>query len=224
MKEKFLNLHTYLQVCGTYSAIEMWNLAVSYVYWAGSLAQHHACIQYIEHISSLLGVYNFRCWSLSYVNWRIRYDNTYWIVRTHMYMTWIRLMNTIKSVWNKSERQIFYINTCTWNLKLWCSWNYLQGSNGDADIETDLWTQCVRGWDEWGEYHGNTTTTCKTGSQGESAVLCRELQSGAVWQPREVGRGGKLKREGTYVYLWLIHVDVWRKPTQYSKAIILQLK
>ena len=32
------------------------------------------------------------------------------------------------------------------------------------------------------------------------------------------------KREGTYVYLWLIHVDVWQKPTQYCKAIIFQLK
>ena len=27
----------------------------------------------------------------------------------------------------------------------------------------------------------------------------------------------------TYVYLWSIHVDVWWKPTQYSKTIILQL-
>ena len=26
------------------------------------------------------------------------------------------------------------------------------------------------------------------------------------------------------MYLWLIHVDVWQKPTQYCKAIILQLK
>ena len=34
----------------------------------------------------------------------------------------------------------------------------------------------------------------------------------------------KFKREGTYVYLWLIHVDVWQKPKQYCKAIILQLK
>ena len=25
-------------------------------------------------------------------------------------------------------------------------------------------------------------------------------------------------------HLWLIHVDVWQKPTQYCKAIILQLK
>ena len=27
-----------------------------------------------------------------------------------------------------------------------------------------------------------------------------------------------------YVYLWLIHVDIWQKPTQYCKTIILQLK
>ena len=39
---------------------------------------------------------------------------------------------------------------------------------------------------------------------------------------REVG--GRFKREGIYVYLWPIHVDVWQKPTQYCKAIILQLK
>ena len=36
--------------------------------------------------------------------------------------------------------------------------------------------------------------------------------------------GRRFKREGTRVYLWLIHVDVWQKPTQHSKAIILQLK
>jgi len=35
--------------------------------------------------------------------------------------------------------------------------------------------------------------------------------------------GEMFKREGTYVYLWLIHVDVWQKSTQYCK-IILQLK
>jgi len=35
---------------------------------------------------------------------------------------------------------------------------------------------------------------------------------------------GRFKREGTYVYLWLIHVDVWQKPTQYCKVIILKLK
>ena len=27
---------------------------------------------------------------------------------------------------------------------------------------------------------------------------------------REIG--GRFKRKGVYVYLWLIHVDVWQKP------------
>ena len=30
--------------------------------------------------------------------------------------------------------------------------------------------------------------------------------------------------EGTYIYIWMTHVDVWQKPTQFCKAIILQLK
>ena len=33
-----------------------------------------------------------------------------------------------------------------------------------------------------------------------------------------------IKWEGTWVNLWLIHVELWQKPTQYCKAIILQLK
>ena len=40
---------------------------------------------------------------------------------------------------------------------------------------------------------------------------------------RVVGRG-LLKKEGTYVFLWLIYIVVWQKSTQYCKVIILQLK
>ena len=39
-----------------------------------------------------------------------------------------------------------------------------------------------------------------------------------------MGGGGSFKREETYVYLWLIHVDAWQKLAQYSKAIIFQFK
>ena len=38
------------------------------------------------------------------------------------------------------------------------------------------------------------------------------------------GVTGRFKREGTEVYLWLIHVDIRQKPTRFCKAIILQLK
>ena len=36
--------------------------------------------------------------------------------------------------------------------------------------------------------------------------------------------GGGFRREGAYVNLWLIHTNIWQKPTKYYKAIILQLK
>ena len=39
-----------------------------------------------------------------------------------------------------------------------------------------------------------------------------------------IGRDLTNKREGTYVYLWLIHVDVWQKISKLCKAIILQLE
>ena len=36
--------------------------------------------------------------------------------------------------------------------------------------------------------------------------------------------GGRFKREGTDIYRWLIHVNIWQKPAQHCKAIILQLR
>ena len=56
-------------------------------------------------------------------------------------------------------------------------------------------------------------------TKNPKSVICDNL---VEWMGREVGR--RFKREGTYVYLWLIHVDVWQKPTPYCKAIILHLK
>lgn len=38
-----------------------------------------------------------------------------------------------------------------------------------------------------------------------------------------LGGGGRREREGTHGCLWLIHPDVWQKPTQLRKAMILQL-
>ena len=36
---------------------------------------------------------------------------------------------------------ISHLYTYIWNLERWCCWAYLQGSDGDIDVETDLWTQ-----------------------------------------------------------------------------------
>ena len=68
----------------------------------------------------------------------------------------------------------------------------------------------------------------KLDSQWKFTVWCRKLKSRALWYPGGVGWSGRwvrrFKKEGAYVYLWLSHVDIWQKPTQNYKTIILQLK
>ena len=49
--------------------------------------------------------------------------------------------------------------------------------------------------------------------------LYNNLEGGKGWEV-----GGRFKWEGTYVHLWLIHVDVWQKSSQCCKAIINLLK
>ena len=54
-------------------------------------------------------------------------------------------------------------------------------------------------------------TMCKIDSQWEFAAWLRELKQGLCDRLKGgVGRevGGRFKREGMYVYLWLIHVEV----------------
>ena len=44
--------------------------------------------------------------------------------------------------------------------------------------------------------------------------MAQETQTGVLYQPREEGGEGdgeRFKREGIYVYLWLIHVEGDRK-------------
>ena len=70
-------------------------------------------------------------------------------------------------------------------------------------------------------------TVCKIDSQWEFAVCLRKLKQGlCINLGGEMGRemGGRFKREGIYVYLCLIDVEVDKKTTKFCKAIILQLK
>ena len=60
---------------------------------------------------------------------------------------------------------------------------------------------------------------CDSGNSNWGSVTT--YRSGMGWDG--VG-GGRKVLEGGDTYLWLIHVVVWQKPTQYCKAIILQLK
>ena len=51
-----------------------------------------------------------------------------------------------------------------------------------------------------------------TGSS--NLVLCDNLEG---WEG--VGGGRSFKREGTHVYLWLIHADIWQKPINIIKQL-----
>ena len=130
--------------------------------------------------------------------------------------------------WSESERerQISYINAYIWNLERWCWRAYMQGSNGDSGRRNR-----VAGT---GRDMGQTRRVAlkhalpygKLDSQWRPIVWLRELKSRALWQPRRLGlrerwEEGWRAREEIYVYLQLIHADIWQKPTQYCKAIVL---
>ena len=46
----------------------------------------------------------------------------------------------------------------------------------------------------------------------------------SLWPPKGMGGGKEFQERETCVQLWLIHVTVWQKPSQYCETIILQLK
>ena len=103
------------------------------------------------------------------------------------------------------------MNTYTWNLDRWYQCVYLQGSSGETDIE-NRHGHGERGGE--GEMHAESNmetyiTVCKIDSQGN--LLCDSRNRGSVTTSRNwVGRemGGRFKREGLSVYLWLTHVEV----------------
>ena len=64
-------------------------------------------------------------------------------------------------------------------------------------------------------------TKRKMDNQWAFAVRHRELKPG-VCNDLEGWDGVGGRREGACVYPWLIHVDIWQKPTQYCKATIIQ--
>ena len=91
-----------------------------------------------------------------------------------------------------------------------------------------------KGWGEEGEggLSGESSTEAYTLTYVKQPMgicwMTQGTQTGLLEQPRGVGKGGRWqggsRARGTYEHMWLIHVDVWQKSNQYSKAIILQLK
>ena len=109
---------------------------------------------------------------------------------------------------------------------------YLQGSSGDTVTEN----RCVNTvqeaeggmiWEKSTETHTSPyVNTPYVNSQWEFAVdTGSSTQCPVTVERGGVGGHGKgVQREGTQVCLWPIHADVWQRPIQYCKAIILQWK
>ena len=123
--------------------------------------------------------------------------------------------------WSESERekQISDINTYIWNplMERWCWWTYMQGSKGNAVTGNRPVDTVPEGEDRT---YWESSTETKTLPHREPVGIWRMMREAQIWCPVmtyrtgmgwEVGR--RFKRDRTYVFLWLIHVDVWQKPT-----------
>ena len=68
-------------------------------------------------------------------------------------------------------------------------------------------------------------TICEIDSLWEFAVWLKKLRQGLCinlegWDGEADAR--EVQKEGIYVYLWLIHVEVWQKTAKFCKETILQ--
>ena len=82
------------------------------------------------------------------------------------------------------------------------------GMNGESNMETYSLPYVKQ--------IGSGNLLYDLGNSNQSSVTAYRVGWGS-WE-------GGSRREGTQIYLWLIYIDVGQKPTQYCKAIILQLK
>ena len=118
--------------------------------------------------------------------------------------------------WSKSERetQISYINAYMWNLERWYLWSNMQDSKEDTGIKNRLLDTVGEGeggmiWENSIEaYALPYVKQIASGSLtydllNRKLVLGDNLEHGVEKEVR-----GAVRREGTHVCLWLIHVDV----------------
>ena len=118
--------------------------------------------------------------------------------------------------WSKSERetQISYINAYMWNLERWYLWSNTQDSKEDTGIKNRLLDTVGEG--EGGMIWENSIEAYALPyvKQIASGSLTYDLLNPKLVLGDNLERGvekevrGAVRREGTHVCLWLIHVDV----------------
>ena len=105
----------------------------------------------------------------------------------------------------KKKSKVLKLTHIFWNLERWCWWTYLQGSSGNADIESRVLPTAGEGEGRMnGESNMKTyITICKVDSQWEFALWLRELKPGLCknLQGSDGERGGREVQEGEDVYI-----------------------
>ena len=94
----------------------------------------------------------------------------------------------------------------------------MQGSKGDADRESRLVDTVGEGEDGMNSESSTETHTSPYVSETASGnLLCDTGSPNQVLRGNPEGWevGGRIKRAGMCVYLWLIHADVQQKAVQY---------
>ena len=128
--------------------------------------------------------------------------------------------------WNKSERerQILYISIYMAFRKMMPAILHA-GYQRRHRCKEQTFGLCGRrrGWDGLENSIETCIIICKLDERKFNA-WSRAPKASALGQPRGLwfeGRWGRFRMRGTHVYLWPIHFDVWQKPLQYCKVIIL---
>lgn len=97
----------------------------------------------------------------------------------------------------------FSSDTYIWGLGKRYWWTYLQGRHGGADVGDGLVHTVGEGESET---KGESSVNMHSLSGGRWIVgekllyITQEVQSGALWWPGGRGKGGRLKRQGIYVW------------------------
>ena len=87
----------------------------------------------------------------------------------------------------------------------------MQGRNGEANIVNRL-VDIVREGEGGTNWESSTETYTLPYVKHRSNLLYEKgAQRGETWWEMR----GRFKREETYIYLWLTHVDIWQKPTEF---------
>ena len=95
--------------------------------------------------------------------------------------------------WSESERQIWHSNAYIQKLRKWYWRVYLQGNSGETDIETRL-TDMGRGEEKVGSMERVTRKLTLSYVMVITYGICslaQETQTGALYQSRGVGWGGR---------------------------------